>query len=85
MQRIDISVSELSRAHDMRPLVVETLLDLSELAGVIEETEPFTTSIRFTLHKPSQEILTRFDTARAEFLRGLFATAIKAEKWFFST
>jgi ATP-dependent DNA helicase RecQ len=78
----DISVSELSRAHDMRPLVVETLLTYLELAGVIEATEPFYNEYQFTFHKPMQEILTRFDTARAEFLGRLFATAIKAEKWF---
>src|SRR3984893_11073185 len=78
----DISVSELSRAHDMRPLVVETLLTYLELAGVIEATEPFYNEYQFTLHKPTQEILARFDTARAEFLGRLFATAIKAEKWF---
>ena len=78
----DISVFELSRAHDMRPLVVETLLTYLELAGVIEATEPFYNEYQFTLHKPSQEILTRFDTARAEFLGKLFASANKAEKWF---
>jgi ATP-dependent DNA helicase RecQ len=78
----DISVSELSRAHDMRPLVVETLLTYLELAGVIEATEPFYNEYQFTLDKPPQEILARFDTARAEFLGRVFAAAIKAEKWF---
>jgi ATP-dependent DNA helicase RecQ len=78
----DVSVYELSRAHDVRPVVVETLLTYLELADVIEATEPFYNEYQFTLLKSSREILDRFDTVRAEFLGGLFATAVKAEKWF---
>ena len=78
----DVSVYELSRAYDVRPVVVETLLTYLELADVIEATEPFYNEYQFTLLKSSREILDRFDTVRAEFLGGLFATAVKAEKWF---
>ena len=78
----DISVYELSRAYDVRPLVVETLLTYLELADVIEATEPFYNEYQFTLLRSSREILARFDTARAEFLSQVFATAVKAEKWF---
>jgi ATP-dependent DNA helicase RecQ len=78
----DVSVYELSRTHDVRPVVVETLLTYLELADVIEATEPFYNEYQFTLLKSSREILDRFDTARAEFLGELFATAVKAEKWF---
>jgi ATP-dependent DNA helicase RecQ len=78
----DVSVYELSRAHDVRPVVVETLLTYLELADVIEATEPFYNEYQFTLLKSSREILDRFDTVRAEFLCELFAAAVKAEKWF---
>jgi len=78
----DVSVYELSRAHDVRPVVVETLLTYLELADVIEATEPFYNEYQFTLLKSSREMLDRFDTARAEFLGELFASAVKAEKWF---
>jgi ATP-dependent DNA helicase RecQ len=78
----DISVYELSRVYDMRPLVVETLLTYLELADVIEATEPFYNEYQFTFLRPSQEILARFDTVRAEFLGRVFATAVAAEKWF---
>jgi ATP-dependent DNA helicase RecQ len=78
----DVSVYELSRAHDVRPVVVETLLTYLELADVIEATEPFYNEYQFTWLKSSREILDRFDTVRAEFLGELFATAVKAEKWF---
>jgi len=45
----DVSVYELSRAHDVRPVVVETLLTYLELADVIEATEPFYNEYQFTL------------------------------------
>src|SRR5258708_14023487 len=78
----DVSVYELSRTHDVRPVVVETLLTYLELADVIEATEPFYNEYQFTLLKSSREILDRFDTVRAEVLGDLFASAVKAEKWF---
>jgi ATP-dependent DNA helicase RecQ len=78
----DVSVYQLSRTHDVRPLVVETLFTYLELADVIEATEPFYNEYQFTLSKPSRQILARFDTGRAEFLSALFASAVKAEKWF---
>ena len=78
----DVSFYELSRAHDIRPLVVGTLLTYLELADVIESTEPFYNEYQFTPLKPSQEILARFDASRAEFLRNIFSSAVKAQKWF---
>ena len=77
----DVSVYELSRTYDVRPLVVETLLTYLELADVIEATEPFYNEYQFTLAKTSREILSRFDGERAEFIRGIFASATKATKW----
>jgi ATP-dependent DNA helicase RecQ len=78
----DVSLYELSRAHDIRPLVVGTLLTYLELADVIESTEPFYNEYQFTPLKPSQQILARFDGSRAEFLRNIFSVAVKRQKWF---
>jgi ATP-dependent DNA helicase RecQ len=78
----DVSVYELSRAHDVRPLVVTTLLAYLELADVIEATAPFYTEYQFRPLKPSQEILMKFDGERADFLRELFRCATKAAIWF---
>jgi ATP-dependent DNA helicase RecQ len=78
----DVSVYELSRAHDVRPLVVTTLLAYLELADVIEATAPFYTEYQFRPLRPSQEILAKFDGERAEFLRELFRCATKAAIWF---
>jgi ATP-dependent DNA helicase RecQ len=79
--QFDISVYELSRAHDVRPLVVETLLTYLELADVIEATEPFYNEYQFMPLKPSREILARFDATRADFVGAIFSSAMKAKKW----
>ena len=81
-QEFDVSLYDLSRTHDIRPLVVSTLLTYLELADVIESTESFYNEYQFAPLKPSQEILARFDASRAEFLRNIFSGAVKGQKWF---
>src|SRR3984957_4946775 len=78
----DLSLYELSRACDVRPLVAGTLLTYLELADVIESTEPFYNEYQFVPLKPSQEILSKFDAERAKFLGGIFSGATKKQKWF---
>jgi ATP-dependent DNA helicase RecQ len=77
-----LSVYETSGTFDIRPLVVNTLLTYLELDRFLESTGPFFTSYKFLPHRPSAEILARFDSERAAFLRNLFACARKGKKWF---
>ena len=78
----DLSLYDLSRAYDVRPLVAGTLLTYLELADVIESTQPFYNEYQFAPLKPSHEILSKFDATRAKFLSGLFSGATKKQKWF---
>jgi len=78
----DISTYDLSRNHDLRPLVVKTLLTYLELDGVIHSTGPFYSEMKFQPQKSSQEILARFDARRAEFLGQVFRQAKKGKTWF---
>ena len=78
----DVSVSTLSYDHDVRTLVVRTLLTYLELDGVIRSTGPFYTGFKFQPQKPSEEILARFDASRADFLRRVFRQARKGRTWF---
>jgi ATP-dependent DNA helicase RecQ len=80
-REFDISTYDLSRNHDMRPLVVNTLLTYLELANVIEATAPFYSEYQFVPLKSSAEILARFDAERVGFLKKVFANAVKAKKW----
>src|SRR3954468_12401753 len=81
-ERFDISPYELSSKHDIRPLVIDTVLTYLELDGVIEATGPFYNEYKFIPLKSSAEILAKFDARRVEFLRKLLAQARKLEKWF---
>ena len=81
-ERFSLSVYETSSMYDIRLLVVNTLLTYLELEKIIESTGPFYTSYKFTPHRPSQEILGRFDAERAGFLRSMFSCARKGQKWF---
>lgn len=78
----DVSVYDLSREHDLRPLVARTLLTYLELLGHIEGGTPFYASYRFQPLMPSKEILARFDGERRQFLAGVFRHARKAKTWF---
>ena len=77
----DVSTYDLSRAHDLRPLVVTTLFAYLELADVVAATAPFYTEYRFQPLRPMEEIIGKFDGERAEFLRRLFGLAIRAKTW----
>ncbi len=77
----DVSTNELAGTHDIRPLVVETLLTYLELEGVLAATGPFYSEYKFQAHRPSAEILKDFDAQRAEFLRRVFRHATKGRTW----
>ena len=81
-EQFDVSAHDLSIAHDVRPLVVETLLTYLELLGVLEGTGPFYGEYKFQPHRLSAEILAKFDERRAAFLRKLFAQSQKGRTWF---
>ncbi len=78
----DVSIYELSRTHDVRNLVVKTLLTYLELDGVLVSTGPFYSGYKFQPQKTSEQIVARVDGERAEFLRRLFQHARKGKTWF---
>ncbi len=80
-ETFDLSVHELSTTHDVRPLVIETLLTYLELDGLIESTGPFYNAYKFQELKPLDEAIAGFDAARAAFLRGVFAHAERKRTW----
>ncbi|HTK74357.1 MAG TPA: RecQ family ATP-dependent DNA helicase [Gemmataceae bacterium] len=78
----DISPYELANEHDIRPLVLDTLLTYLELEGLIEATGPFFSEYKFQPNRSSAAILADFDKPRADFLRRVLARAVKAKVWF---
>ena len=80
-ERFDISVYDLAQRHDVRDLVVKTLLTYLELEGILQSTGPFYSQFKFQAQRPSQEIQAQFDPERAEFLARLFRCARPGRTW----
>ena len=81
-EQFDISVYDFSQKHDVRDLVVKTLLTYLELEGILQSTGPFYSQFKFQPQRPSAEIFAKFDPARAAFLREVFRWARKGRTWF---
>lgn len=79
--KIEVSSYDISARHDVRELVVKTLLTYLELQGVLAPTGPVYTEFRFQPLRPSAEILKKFNAERAAFVRNLFSCAKKGKTW----
>jgi ATP-dependent DNA helicase RecQ len=77
----DVSQYELSDHHDIRMLVVRTLLTYLELDGYLEGGTPFYSEYQFKPRVGSKEMLSHFEGERREFLRAVFLRARKGRTW----
>lgn len=78
---IDVSTYELSRKHDMRTLVVNTLLTRLELMEIIRSEGFYYSSIRLAPAVSFDEILSHYSENQASFLRKMFSCCTLAKKW----
>ncbi len=78
----DVSYYALSHRHDIKILVVRTLMTYLELDGYLRGGTPFYSRYRFRPLATSNEILGRFEGERRLFLQKIFCCAVKAKKWF---
>ncbi len=81
-ERFAVSRYDLSRDHDIRQLVVATLLTYLELEGVLAATSPFYATYKFNPHRSSREMLADLSPEAASFLKGVLACSKKARTWF---
>ncbi len=79
---LQVSLYTLSSHHDIRILVVRTLLTYLELDGFLRARTPTYASYRFRPLASSEEILAQFEGERREFLAALFRQSRKAKVWF---
>lgn len=77
----DVSYNELSAQHDIRILVVRTLLTYLELDGFLEGGTLFYAGYQFKPMMSSQQILEQFEGDRQAFLANMFRQAKKARTW----
>jgi hypothetical protein len=74
-ERFAVSEYELSSRHDLRPLVLKTILTYLELDGFLEQGTPFYAG--YSVHPTSGEwddVYAIFDPDRADFLRRVLAS-----------
>jgi ATP-dependent DNA helicase RecQ len=78
-----VSEHELSVRHDLRPLVLKTVLTYLELDGVLRQGTPFYAGYRLRLlgEASLEDVFGRFDESRAGFLRRLVATGKTGRTW----
>lgn len=79
---LDLSLYDLAKRHDMRNLVIGTLLTRLELEGVLRSVGSYYGQIRFKPLRSSQQILNGLNDRRKKFLSTLFSCADKAKIWF---
>ena len=80
-ETFDVSHYELSTQHDIRTLVVATVLTYLELQGVIQSTGPFYTSYKYQFNRAQEAILTDYDANRSKFLASVFKASKAARIW----
>lgn len=79
---IELALYALSSRHDVRDLVVKTLLTYLELEGILQPTGALFTQYKFQPTRPSSEILARFDEERAKFIGQMLKHSKKGKTWF---
>ncbi len=77
-----VSVYSLSSTHDIRDLVIRTLLTYLELDGYLQGGTPYYAEYKFKPLMPSSEILGQFDGERQQFLSTIFKQAKPGRTWF---
>jgi ATP-dependent DNA helicase RecQ len=81
-KEIVVSHYSLARDHDIRILVVRTLLTYLELDGWITGGTPYYSEYKFQPKASSKEILARFDPERQRFLATIFKLSKPGKTWF---
>jgi len=77
-----VSEHELSVRHDLRPLVLRTALTYLELDGLLRQGTPFYAGYRLRPTEASlEEVFSRFDEARARFLRRVIESGKTGRTW----
>ncbi|TML66747.1 MAG: ATP-dependent DNA helicase RecQ, partial [Actinobacteria bacterium] len=78
-----LSEYELSVRHDLRVLVLKTILTYLELDGLLRQGTPFYAGYRLRPlgDRSLDDVVDRFDESRAGFLRRLIATGKSGRSW----
>ena len=77
----DISRYDLSRATDIRPLVLETVITYLEKEKVLEPAGVFYSTFQIAFRHPEDRVIAGHTSERQRFLRGIFAAGKRGRRW----
>jgi ATP-dependent DNA helicase RecQ len=80
-ETFSVARQRLSRGHDIRPLVVATVLTYLELNGTLRATGPFYSGYRVRFVESRAAVIGAFDPARQQFLNAVFDAAKQGRIW----
>jgi ATP-dependent DNA helicase RecQ len=78
----DVSVADLSARHDLRVLVLRTLLTYLELFGVLRQGTPFYAGYEAKPLEPLEAIFARLSGEPRQFIQRVFGAAKKGRVWY---
>lgn len=78
-----VSLYQLSQQHDVRQLVLKTLLTYLELDGYLESGTAVFSEYKFKPLMPSAQMLAQFTGERQQFLKRLLARSVGKKVWFY--
>jgi ATP-dependent DNA helicase RecQ len=77
-----LNLYNMSRTHDLRKLVLRTLLTYLELDGYLQSLTPVYSSYKFRPFKTSKEILAGYKGEEKKFLAAVLKHSVKKKVWF---
>lgn len=80
-ETIELSLYHLAREHDVRDLVIKTMLTYLELEGLLQPTGAIYTEYKFKPQRSSREILNQFNEERSKFITDVFRQTRKSGSW----
>jgi ATP-dependent DNA helicase RecQ len=81
-EELAVSEFDLSARHDIRQLVLRTVLTYLELDGLLRQGTPFYAGYKVCpLNGSLDDLVAGFDASRADFLRGVFASGTTGRTW----
>ncbi len=80
-QEFDISRYDLSRATDVRPLVLETIITYLEKEKVLEPAGLFYKTLQIGFRHSEERVIAGHTPERQTFLRKLFTTGKRGRRW----
>jgi ATP-dependent DNA helicase RecQ len=81
-EELILNLYQLGRDHDLRPLVLRTLLTYLELDGYLDALTPVYASYRFKPSASSKEILDSYVGEEQRFLASVLRHSVKKKIWF---